>query len=176
MFITCFYLFFYSCSNTTKIEEVRDTVPFDEFEYLDRFNSNTILYRNTPKHLNLLKGKKVELRINHRTDLLENNYKKYKYNPTLNSWIKSDTIFILKTEYKKGSCIHFYPYLEETNRGYRLLSPEIIEGGADVEGSDTNMWRSLCELVTVVELLYKIPKSDIKNKQLFFEEKEIPTY
>lgn len=168
------FLFVTSCSdNETKEEkEINKTQVFDELGYLNKHNSINYVYRNTSKYFEISEKNKVDLLIDFRSDLFnEDNENEYEAN--LKSWFVKDTVYIMKTFFIMGSCNEFYPYLEYTDSKCYLLCPEIVDAEVSIENNDTSIFESRCNSVNIIELRFKIPKLDLKERKLFFEGKEI---
>jgi hypothetical protein len=164
---------FYNCSNTTKIEEAIETVPFDEFEYLDKFNSSSKVFFGTPKYYKL-KNNEIAYSKTNKLEELKVEFRRKSNNYSIkNINISKDLIFISKSFLIRGECGNYIPFLEKKEKGFILRYPKVVHGEVEISEKDTLISISSCELATILELKFIIPKSDLKNEKIFFEGKEI---
>lgn len=144
------------------VEELPDEV-FDTMEYLNEFNSTWVVYEGTKKHKEILKNDPVLFEEINRSDLLEDGGLHLKNIDTVKSWIENDTIYVSHLFFTKSRCLDMLSYLRKGKGTAFLSAPEIVTANVVIEEGDTLIEELSCELMTIYELIFKLPENELTD-------------
>lgn len=178
-------LFLFSCgranlnhSNAFLEDQTPETLPpvSENLVFLNHLNTEYVLYRGTPKHLELQQSERqVPYTMTVRTDLMTDpEFERFADSVRLD--VGTDSVTITRLFYAKGSCLILFPYINYRQRGAHLVTPELVSADLQVQGQDSMIVEESCRFSdALVEYQFVLPKWSLPlayMEKTFFDEYE----